>query len=83
MRQIEVLNKKYKSARRSGTDEGKVQEASRVLRPQTYSGDRASWQLSEATAGSSEAEEKAGEEGKARSETAQKDTAKDLDPGQG
>lgn len=82
MRQIEVLNKKYKSARRSGTDEGKVQEASRELRPQTHSGGRASWQLSEATAGASEAEEKASEEeGKARSEAAKKVTAKDMDVG--
>lgn len=83
MRQIEVLNKKYKSARRSGADEGKVQEASRVLRPQTHSGGRTSWQLSEATAGASEAEEKASEEeeGKARSEAAKKVTAKDMDVG--
>lgn len=80
--QIESINKKYKSARRSGADEGKLQEASRVLRPQTYSGGRASWQLPEATAGASEAEEKAGEEdGKARSEAAAEGAAKDMDVG--
>lgn len=80
--QIESINQRYKSAGRSGADEVKVQEASRVLRPQTHSGGRTSWQLSEATAGSSEAEEKASEkEGKARSEAAAEGSAKDMDVG--
>lgn len=79
-RQIESINKKYKITGRSGADDGNVQEASRVLRPQTYSGGRASWQLSEATADPAKTEEKGNEKG---TETATHDTTEDLDPGQG
>ena len=80
--QIESINKKYKSSGRSGADAGKVQEASCMLRPQTHSGGRASWQLSEATAGATKAEEKAGEEEiKKGIKAAAEGAAKDMDVG--
>lgn len=82
-RQIESINKKYKITGRTGANAGGISKASRVLQQQAPESGGAAGQLSEAAAGASEAEEKASEEGKARDETAQKDTAKDLDPGQG
>lgn len=80
--QIESINKKYKSARRPGTDTGGLPKASAPADQQRGQSGGASRQLSETSSGDTKAEEKAiEEEGKARSETAQKDAAKDMDAG--
>ena len=80
--QIESINKKYKSSGRPGTDTGGLPKASVPADQQRGQSGGASRQLPEATAGASEAEEKASEEeGKARSKAAAEGAAKDMDAG--
>ena len=79
-RQIESINKKYKTTRRTGANAGGIQKASPIQQQQTPESGGSAGQLSEAAAGPAKTEEKENEKG---IETATHNTTEDLDPGQG